>query len=252
MYDSCPLCKSKDFAHLRNADCRNHPMWHECVGRLMHWQKCATCSHVFTDGYFTPEACAQIFRKTNEHQAVGYDMERQRVISARMVEKVLPYAFGDWLDIGFGNGSLLLTAREYGFYPVGVDLRPHGVDAIKKFAVEAYCDHFEGLNHDARYNVISMADVLEHMPFPGSSLFQARRLMAPKGVILISMPNMDAPVWSVLDRTSQNPYWGEIEHYHNFGRRRLYSLLHENGFEPVRYGISERYRACMEVIAVAR
>jgi hypothetical protein len=46
-----------------------------------------------------------------------------------------------------------------------------------------------------------------------------------------------------------NPYWGEIEHYHNFGRRRLYALLEEHGFEPARYGVSFRYRACMEVIA---
>jgi hypothetical protein len=42
---------------------------------------------------------------------------------------------------------------------------------------------------------------------------------------------------------------GSIEHYHNFSRSRLYALLRETGFEPVRYGISERYRACMEVIA---
>jgi hypothetical protein len=29
-------------------------------------------------------------------------------------------------------------------------------------------------------------------------------------------------------------------------------LLREIGFEPLRYGISERYRACMEVIARKR
>ena len=52
-----------------------------------------------------------------------------------------------------------------------------------------------------------------------------------------------------LDRQKANPYWAEIEHCHNFSRSRLYALLREMGFEPVRYGISERYRACMEVIA---
>jgi protein O-GlcNAc transferase len=49
-----------------------------------------------------------------------------------------------------------------------------------------------------------------------------------------------------------NPYWGEIEHYHNFSRARLYTLLEEFAFKPQSYGISERYRACMEVIATKR
>lgn len=31
--------------------------------------------------------------------------------------------------------------------------------------------------------------------------------------------------------------------------RRLYELLEEHGFEPLHYSVSERYRACMEVIA---
>lgn len=59
---------------------------------------------------------------------------------------------------------------------------------------------------------------------------------------------MESMVWQAKDRQRANPYWAEIEHYHNFGRRRLYALLSEMGFEPVRDGISERYRAGMEVI----
>ena len=53
----------------------------------------------------------------------------------------------------------------------------------------------------------------------------------------------------MLDRLEANPFWAELEHYHNFGKQRLYALLRENGFEPVDYGISERYYLCMEVIA---
>jgi hypothetical protein len=66
------------------------------------------------------------------------------------------------------------------------------------------------------------------------------------------MPNSESVLWTAMNQSNANPYWGEIEHYHNFGRTRLYSLLEEAGFEPVRYGISERYRACMEVIARKR
>ena len=58
-----------------------------------------------------------------------------------------------------------------------------------------------------------------------------------------------AGTWRLLDAVNANPYWGELEHYHNFGRARLYALLIEYGFEPLHYRVSERYRVCMEVIA---
>jgi 2-polyprenyl-3-methyl-5-hydroxy-6-metoxy-1,4-benzoquinol methylase len=97
-----------------------------------------------------------------------------------------------------------------------------------------------------------MADVLEHMPYPKAGLKAAHRLLRPGGVLFVSMPNMDSMVWRALDASGSNPYWGEIEHYHNFTRQRLYALLDEQGFSPVHYDISERYRCCMEVIAEKR
>jgi hypothetical protein len=57
-------------------------------------------------------------------------------------------------------------------------------------------------------------------------------------------------VWWLLDANGVNPYWGEIEYYHNFSRKRLYALLEEHGFRPAEYHVSERYRVCMEVIAL--
>ena len=67
---------------------------------------------------------------------------------------------------------------------------------------------------------------------------------------ILSTPNMDNMVWLLLHPNRVNPYWGEIEHYHNFSRKRLYALLEERGFRPAEYHISEGYRVCMEVIAI--
>ena len=69
---------------------------------------------------------------------------------------------------------------------------------------------------------------------------------------ILSMPNTENVLWKILTQQNINPYWGELEHYHNFSRTRLYSLLSEYGFEPVRYGISERYRLCMEIVCIKR
>jgi 2-polyprenyl-3-methyl-5-hydroxy-6-metoxy-1,4-benzoquinol methylase len=168
-----------------------------------------------------------------------------------MIEKALPFASdGIWLDVGFGNGSLLFTAQEYGYRPIGVDLRRANVDFMNALGVEAHCSDLGSLPLEHQCSVISMADVLEHMPFPRMGLQAAHDLLKPNGVLLISMPNSESMIWKAMDKQHANPYWGEIEHYHNFSRTTLYRLLNEHDLKPVRYGISERYRACMEVVAL--
>lgn len=250
-YSACPLCSSTNFHHIRTADCTQHPRYATGLSPTMSWNQCKGCAHVFRSGYYTDEALKIVFRGTNDNQVVGYDIEQQRVISAQMIEKVLPYqSSGAWLDIGFGNGSLLFTAQEYGFTPIGLDLRQQSVDQLQRFGITAVCMDITKVDLNPKVSVISMADVLEHMPYPKDGLAAAHRQLADKGVLFISLPNMSAPVWKALDANQANPYWGELEHYHNFGRARLYALLAECGFTPVRYGISQRYRACMEVIAI--
>jgi SAM-dependent methyltransferase len=167
-----------------------------------------------------------------------------------MVEKVVRHAtLGAWLDVGFGNASLLLTAQEWGFDPVGLDLRRDNVDALQKMGIQAHCQGLASLEGEGLFSVISMADVLEHMPFPRAGMTAAHRLLEPNGILFVSMPHYDCAAWRLLDGTNTNPYWGELEHFHNFTRKRLYALLAETKFVPVAYGVSERYRLCMEVIA---
>ena len=170
-----------------------------------------------------------------------------------MVEKVLPYkSDGTWLDIGFGNGSLLFTAQEFGFDSIGIDLRKDNVDAMKQLGFEAYCQLLETVEFDKEISVVSMMDVLEHIPYPKDVLISLNSKMEKGGCLLISMPNTENIIWKLMTEQNVNPYLGEIEHYHNFSRTRLVSLLDVYGFDVVRYGISERYRVCMEIVAIKR
>jgi len=253
LYTSCPLCGHTSIAPFKKGDCSKHHIYHPDIPPVMTWMKCADCEHVFTDGYFTDEACKLIFSKTQENQMVGYQLEAQRAVSARMIEKVLPYqSSGAWMDIGIGNGSLLFTADEYGFDVVGMDLRKDNIDILNRLNYEAYCMDFQTFDRPGAFSVISMADVLEHMPFPVPALKHVHTLLKDGGITFISLPNSENVVWRIMDENNANPYWGEIEHYHNFSRSRLFKLLSDNGFEPLRYSISERYRVCMEILAVKK
>ena len=251
-YRTCPLCGSKEIAEHKSASCAHHPMYRPLLPPIMRWMRCLHCEHIFTDGYWSPAALDSIFSSTNAHQLPGNDPHGSRAIAARMVEKVVRQAKsaeGRWLDIGFGNGALLGTAEEYGFSVVGLDLRSQAVDLMWKDGIEAYVMEFDAYRPEVPLQVISMADVLEHMPYPIPALQHAHSLLVADGLLLVSMPNSDCYAWRMLDRLNSNPFWGELEHYHNFGRKNLYALLRQQGFEPVSYGVSERYYLCMEVIA---
>jgi protein O-GlcNAc transferase len=250
-YETCPLCGSNDFSPFRRGNCVRHQLYRSILPPFMTWCRCAACGHVFTDGYFTDEARAVLFGRTHSTQQVGHDIEGQRHISSRIVERVAGFApsEGAWLDVGFGNGSLLFTAEEWGYTPVGVDLREASVAALANLEIESHCIDLARLDHGGRYSVVSMADVLEHMPFPKDGLAAAHRLLGKGGVLFLSMPNSDSRPWKLLSARNANPYWAEIEHYHNFGRARLYRLLEECGFKPENFAISQRYRLCMEVIS---
>jgi SAM-dependent methyltransferase len=251
-YRACPLCDSAEIAEYKSASCAHHPLYRPTLAPTMRWMRCVHCGHVFTHGYWSPAALGDIFSVANPHQMPGNNPHGSRAMAARMVEKVMRHskvAGGRWLDVGFGNGALLGAAEEYGFSVVGLDLRSQAVDLMRADGIEAYVMELGAYHPESPPDVISMADVLEHIPYPVPALRGVHTLLAPEGLLFVSMPNSDCYTWRMLDRLGTNPYWGELEHYHNFGRQRLHSLLRQHGFEPIEYGIGERYYMCMEVIA---
>lgn len=249
-YDACPLCGATALEVEHQADCSQYPHYQPPLTPVLVWMRCRACRHSFRSGFYTDAAFQVLFQKTHDGQQTGQDYERQRHVWGRVIQRVLPHRqSGLWIDIGFGNGALLLTAAEYGFVPYGCDLRQANVEALRGFGIQADCADFTQLSVEPKASVISMCDVLEHMQFPLQGLSAAHRNLIPEGVLVLSMPNRGSPLWRLLDQAGKNPYWGEMEHFHNFSRESLYRLLEAAGFTPLEYGISERYRACMEVLA---
>ena len=208
------------------------------------------CLHQFINGHFTDEVLEVIFSKQPENQVVGYQIEEQRYISARIIEKVIPFkSYGTWLNVGFGNGSLLFTADEYGFELIGADLKKDGVAALQNLGIQAHCDLVQNIDFEKSLSVVSMMDVLEHIAYPKEVLISLYSKMDGDGCLLISMPNSESWLWKLWGKENRNPYFNSIEHYHNFSNTRLVSLLNECGFNIKEYGVSQRYRCGMEIVA---
>jgi protein O-GlcNAc transferase len=250
IYAECPLCGGHEMSLETEARITNHPLYNSVLPPMLKWCRCASCEHVFTEGYLTAAGADMVHSAASSASIVGKDAESSRKASAKIVSRIARYVpEGDWLDIGLGNASLLFTAAEWGFCPAGIDANEASVGKVKKFGYEAWRD-LDDLNAESRFSVVSMRDGLDRAPFPGRTLAAVHGMMRPGGVLFLSMPNRDSIVWRALDATGLNPYWAELERYHSFTRARLVGLLQAHGFKFTEYDISDEHRSAMEIIAI--
>lgn len=260
-FESCPLCKSKKSINLFTTDSRSHALYNSALPSDLIWLKCADCYHIFTQYYWTQEGLIKVFSNAHDNQVAGGNIDQKRQTWKPVIHNVLtvlggysllptilPYPM--WLDIGCGDGGLVMTAAEFGFNATGLDARIQTVQALNDSGYQAIQGDFMTTKIDDTPIVISMMDVLEHLPNPCEALQRAHSLLHPNGILVISLPNTDCSSWKLMGNA--NPYWIEIEHYHNFSRQRLSDLLNQYGFNVVHYDIPFRYKAQMELYAVKK
>lgn len=108
------------------------------------------------------------------------------------------------LDIGCGQGELSHTLKMRGHHVVGVDVRPP-LFPLDEFV---HADIAQGLppelTADRLFDVVILADVLEHMPEPLTILNQAAKHLAPGGSLLVSLPN--TVHWSVRMQVARGKF----------------------------------------------
>jgi 2-polyprenyl-3-methyl-5-hydroxy-6-metoxy-1,4-benzoquinol methylase len=260
-FTQCPLCSGPldRCEQHRTGDTTGHVLYKPELPAPLHWLRCAICGHVFTQDYWTTEGEQVVFGSAQASQLPGTNSEylrnqwaptvhrvanrlsetrgREAVFAATGVQRPI------WLDVGFGNGGLVMTADEFGFATIGVDVRTQAVELLQSLGYRAICAHFEELALGEAVTVLSMCDVLEHVRDPHSALAKAHAMLSDQGLIYISCPNSETSTWRQWEQTNTNPYWGEIEHYHNFSREKLFELLGQHGFSVV------DYYSCMEITA---
>lgn len=243
-YDGCPLCGAESSVlHIEESLPRG-----EFHGDLT-WMECSSCEHVHTESFFNELGTKQLCSTVMEDGFFGGKLDEQRGIWGTVIERLIPYTIENkrWIDVGVGNGAFLFTAAEFGFDVVGIDIRAYILEPLKSLGY--HVEEADAMAYDyANTTVVVLADILEHIPYPKELLMRIREKL--RGAIFISCPNRDSMSWRYMDSIGGTPYWKEPEHYHNFTRARLQSLLIECGFTPVYYGVSTRYQAGMEIIAV--
>jgi SAM-dependent methyltransferase len=137
------------------------------------------------------------------------------------------------LDIGCGAGNLLQAARKNGWNGQGLDVSPGAVEHVRKQGFEV----FRGELQDAQlpplhFDVITAAEILEHLAEPRLLLQEAARLLRPGGLLWTTTPHargLSARVLGLKWRCIWPP-----EHLQLFSTQGLRTLLLSSGFREIR------------------
>ena len=133
------------------------------------------------------------------------------------------------LDIGCGDGTFLLAAREAGWSVVGTEMNPAPARAAGIMLVH---ETIEDARSHAPFDCITLWHSLEHMRDPQATLKSVARMLAPDGLLLIAVPDAEGFQARIFGSS-----WFHLDvprHLYHFGRRSLEQLLKGAGFVPLR------------------
>jgi 2-polyprenyl-3-methyl-5-hydroxy-6-metoxy-1,4-benzoquinol methylase len=124
---------------------------------------------------------------------IEVDLTESRTSHAKIVELV--GSNKRVLDVGCATGYLAETLRVFGNTVSGVEYQPAAAAQARPHLAELVVGDLEKLDlvaefGEGRFDVVVYGDVLEHLRDPLPVLRQARRLLAPGGSVVISVPNI--------------------------------------------------------------
>lgn len=135
---------------------------------------------------------------------------------------------GDLLDVGCYTGFFLECARERGWHVSGVEpSRWAARHAASELGLDVFNGPIERYDSDRTFDVITMWDVLEHVPNPVEVLTILRRHQRPDSLLVFATHNLDTAVARALGR--RFPLFMEMHTVH-FNNRTLQMLLDRAGY----------------------
>jgi len=226
----CPLCRGRKTSVQFDLDGHDCVRCGDCTLQFLHPQPTAeTLQALYDKDYYAP----WLRGEPDESVAAMKRLTFGRYL--RLLRRYRPG--GRLLDVGCAFGAMLQSAAGAGYEPFGVELNPAAVEKAGRHCQNVHCGRLsEARYDDEMFDVVTMTDFLEHVRDPLATLAEARRVMKPGGVLLITTPNSGSPLAKLLGRR-----WihYKLEHLFYFNRRTLRRLL--GGFEILRIQPAAKY-----------
>lgn len=236
--DNCPLCGGSEIELLypstlakgKKAIAAGSQYHCTSLGLGIHPDifRCSSCSMVFNEA--APE-CGDVAGQYAQVEDPEYLAQREsrRLTFHRELDAIeAEQRIGDLLDVGCYTGFFLECARERGWNVRGVEPSRWASDyARNELGFEVFNGPIEQYRSDQTFDVITMWDVLEHVPNPVEVLTILRRYVRPDGLLVFATHNLDTAVARLFGR--HFPLFMEMHTVH-FNNRTLQMLFDKTGF----------------------
>jgi SAM-dependent methyltransferase len=177
------------------------------TGRHGDLLACRECGTVQQPALPVGAELHDLYRDMTDEAYLGEEAGR-RATGARLLDLIAPFApRGRLLDVGCGPGLLLDEARRRGYETLGLELSrasaAHARDAlgldVRELALEDF-DDGDG------FDVVVLADVIEHLDDPVAGIARCASLLAPGGVLCVVTPDPS----SAMARAAGRRWWGFV------------------------------------------
>jgi SAM-dependent methyltransferase len=169
-----------------------------------------------------------------------YEADREDIVLTfrrrmQLIRPLLGTAAPRLLDVGCATGIFLEVAREAGWQTEGLDISTYALERAKQKGFEVHTGTLVGAGLPAgRYDLITMWDLIEHVPDPAAVLAECHRLLRPGGVVALSTPDAG----SLPARFLGGRWLGFRsidEHLYFFSHSTMGAMLEKAGFEVRRF-----------------
>lgn len=133
-----------------------------------------------------------------ESEFSGENLEIGKFVLGRQLAILRRYGAeldnGNFLDIGCGSGYYVYGAKENGLNAEGIDLDAHAVEFGKQnFGIDISAKELRECNFpDNRFHLINSRQLIEHLIDPLDFLKEVRRILRPRGFLVLETPNTDS------------------------------------------------------------
>ncbi len=138
---------------------------------------------------------------------------------------------GRLLDVGCATGIFLNGMRQRGWEVNGVEPSHFAAEyGRKRFKLNIFEGYLNETNFQEEFfNVVTLWDVLEHVPDPHNLLSEIARILKPGGLLVISLPNPCS--WETRIFKEYWAGWDIPRHFHIFPVATLGQLVNKTGLD---------------------
>ncbi|GBF50198.1 methylase/methyltransferase [Leptospira ryugenii] len=210
------------------------------------WQ-CQNCGHVYSsyeqaehyDGYWGEES--------QEYDLQWWD-HAHRPVYQDFIQKFLTKKEGSLLDVGCGLGFFVKSVLEAkpGWKAVGYEISESAVQYARKInkmeTVHAGLVQNSGLGKET-FDVITLWDVIEHIPKPHDLLKYLYTLLKPGGVLFLQTPNFPIQLFKANLKVKWKGmkegvnYLEAKDHVNNYKMHTLAKLGEQCGFKNPKFSV---------------